>query len=211
MGLACGAGATVAWAFLCDVYYAVYCLLRAGFMACYTMVSVETRPATVRRIWPRALVDLAIVSLVGLIVGMVLRGGGQVDVYGIRISFTRLYTPVLMLTLMIVVRTWMAVGVRPRLARALPSLSHAPTAAVGLLVCMAILSPVLSETASSFGQRNWISPRIWWRNSAPGVDLLAFSRRTPFIPGSARCRSDGCRRSREDSTRMSRHCRGSRS
>ncbi len=182
MGLACGAGATVAWAFLCDVYYAVYCLLWAGFMACYTMVSVETRPATVRRIWPRALVDLAIVSLVGLIVGMVLRGGGQVDVYGIRISFTRLYTPVLMLTLMIVVRTWMAVGVRPRLARALPSLSHAPTAAVGLLVCMAILSPVLSETASSFGQRNWISPQIWWRNSAPGVDLLAFFAPNPLHP-----------------------------
>ena len=36
LGLACAAGATVAWAFLCDVYYAVYCLLWAGFMACYT-------------------------------------------------------------------------------------------------------------------------------------------------------------------------------
>ena len=182
MGLACAAGATVAWAFLCDVYYAVYCLLWAGFMACYTMVSFETRPATVRRVWPRALVDLAIVCLAGLIVGILLRGGGQVDVLGIRVSFTRLYTPVLMLTLMIVVRAWMAVAVRPRLARALPSLSHAPTAAVGLLVCMAILSPVLSETASSFGQRNWISPQIWWRNSVPGVDLLAFFAPNPLHP-----------------------------
>ena len=44
-GLACAAGATVAWAFLCDAYYAVYCLLIAGFMACYTMFSVETRAA----------------------------------------------------------------------------------------------------------------------------------------------------------------------
>ena len=44
MGLACAAGATVAWAFLCDVYYAVYCLLWAGFMACFTTFSVETRP-----------------------------------------------------------------------------------------------------------------------------------------------------------------------
>ncbi len=182
MGLACAAGATVAWAFLCDVYYAVYCLLWAGFMACYTMVSFETRPATVRRVWPRALVDLAIVCLAGLIVGILLRGGGQVDVLGIRVSFRRLYTPVLMLTLMIVVRAWMAVAVRPRLARALPSLSHAPTAAVGLLVCMAILSPVLSETASSFGQRNWISPQIWWRNSVPGVDLLAFFAPNPLHP-----------------------------
>ena len=97
--LACAAGATVAWAFLCDAYYAVYCLMMAGFMACYSMFSVETRPTTVRRMWPRSLVDLAIVCLAGLIVGMLLRGGGQVDVFGIRVSFTRLYTPVLVLTL----------------------------------------------------------------------------------------------------------------
>ena len=182
MGLACAAGATVAWAFLCDVYYAVYCLLWAGFMACYTLVTVETRPATVRRIWPRALVDLAIVCLAGLVLGILLRGGGQVEVAGIRVSFTRLYTPVLMLTLMIVVRTWMALAVRPRLARALPLLSHAPTAAVGLLVCVAILSPVLSETASSLSQRSWITPQIWWRNSVPGVDLLAFFAPNPLHP-----------------------------
>jgi hypothetical protein len=181
MGLACAAGATVAWAFLSDVYYAVYCLLWAGFMACYTMISVETRPATVRRVWPRALVDLAIVCLAGLILGIVLRGGGQVSALGFRVSFTRLYTPVLMLTLLLVVRAWMAVAVRPCLARALP-FSHAPTAAVGLLVCVAILSPLLSVTASSFGQRNWISPQIWWRSSTPGVDLLAFFAPNPLHP-----------------------------
>ena len=182
MGLACAAGATVAWAFLCDVYYAVYCLLIAAFMACYTLLSVETRAATVRRVWPRALVDLAIVCLAGLIVGIVVRGGGQVDFFGIRVSFTRLYTPVLMLTLMVAVRAWMAFALRPRLASALPLLSHARTAAVGLLVCVAILSPILSATASSVGQRNWITPQIWWRNSVPGVDLLAFFAPNPLHP-----------------------------
>ncbi len=182
MGLACAAGATVAWAFLCDVYYAVYCLLWMGFMACYTMVTVETRPAEVGRVWPRALVDLAIVCLGGLIVGIILRGGGQVDVLGIRVSFTRLYTPVLMLTLMIGVRVWMAVSVRSKVANAWPLLAHAPTAAVGVLVCVAILSPVLSATASSFGQRNWISPDVWWRSSAPGVDLLAYFAPNPLHP-----------------------------
>ena len=113
---------------------------------------------------------------------MVLRGGGQVDVFGISVSFRRLYTPVLMLTLMIGVRVWMAVIVRPRVVSLLPILSHAPTAAVGLLVCVAILSPLLSATASSFGERNWISPQVWWRNSAPGVDLLAFFAPNPLHP-----------------------------
>jgi hypothetical protein len=182
LALACAAGATVAWAFLCDVYYAVYCLFIAAFMACYGLFSVETRPAEVRRAWPRALVDLAIVCLAGLIVGIVVRGGGQMDLFGIRVSFTRLYTPVLILTLMIGVRAWMVLAVRPRLASALPLLSHAPSAIVGLLVCVAILSPILSATASSVGQRNWITPRIWWRSSAPGVDLLAFLAPNPLHP-----------------------------
>ena len=84
-----------------------------GFMAAYTTAAASRRGRpTVRRVWPRALVDLAIVCLAGLIVGMVLRGGGQVDVFGIRVSFTRLYTPVLMLTLMIG-RARVDGGVRP--------------------------------------------------------------------------------------------------
>ena len=179
-GLACAAGATVAWAFLCDAYYAVYCLFIAAFMACYTMLSVEPRPATVRRMWPRVLVDLAIVCLAGLIVGIVLRGGGRMDVFGIRVSFTRLYTPVLMLTLMIGIRAWLTI--RPRVVAVLPPMSHARMAAVAATVCVAILSPVLSVTASSFGQRQWISPQVWWRNSAPGVDLLAFFAPNPLHP-----------------------------
>jgi len=182
MGLACAAGATVAWAFLCDVYYAVYCLFIAAFMACYGLFSVETRPAAVRRAWPRALVDLAIVCLAGLIVGIVVRGGGQVDLFGIRVSFNRLYTPVLVLTLMVGVRVWMALAIRPRFANALPFRSLVSAGVVGLLVCMAILSPILSVTASSVGQRNWITPQIWWRSSAPGVDLLAFFAPNPLHP-----------------------------
>jgi hypothetical protein len=75
--LACASGAVVAWAFLCDVYYAVYCLFIAGFMAVYSAFSVGPQPATVRRIWPRVLTDLAIVCLVGLIAGLIVRGGGR--------------------------------------------------------------------------------------------------------------------------------------
>jgi hypothetical protein len=179
-GLACAAGATVAWAFLCDVYYAVYCLLIAAHMAGFTIFSVETRPVTVRRNWPRALVDLAILCLAGLIVGMLLRGGGQVDVFGIRVSFTRLYTPVLVLTLMLAVRVWMTI--RPRVVTVLPLISQARMAAIAAVVCIAILSPLLSVTTSSVGQRGFIRPDVWWRSSAQGVDLLAFFAPNPLNP-----------------------------
>jgi len=182
LGLACAAGATVAWAFLCDVYYAVYCLMWTGLMACYTLLTVETRPPEVGRAWPRALVDLAIVCLAGLIVGIILRGGGQVDLFGVRVSFTRLYTPVLLLTFMIGVRVWMALSIRPQVANARTLLAHTPALVGGVLVCAAILSAVLSVTSSSFGQRGWISPQIWWRSSAPGVDLLAYFAPNPLHP-----------------------------
>ena len=153
----------------------------AGFMACYTMFSVETRPATVRRIWPRALVDLAIVCLAGLIVGIVLRGGGQVDVFGIRVSFTRLYTPVLLLTLMIGdSRVDDDPAARRRGAAADGSRADGRRRARRLR---------RDSLAGAVGYRvdirrnvNWISPQIWWRNSAPGVDLLAYLAPNPLHP-----------------------------
>ena len=210
MGLACAAGATVAWAFLSDAYYAVYCLLMAGFMACYTMFSVETRPATVRRAWPRTLVDLAIVCLAGLIVGMVLRGGGQVDVFGIRVSFTRLYTPVLVLTLMIGVRVWMTV--RPRLVAVLPLLSHAQTAAVGAASpAWRFSRPCCRRPSRRSGSATGSARRSGGGAARRVLTCCRSSRPTPCTRGSGRCRSAGCRRSRAASTRTWPPCPGLRS
>jgi hypothetical protein len=178
--LACAAGATVAWAFLSDAYFAVYCLLIAGFTGAYSIFSVERQSPTVRRIWPRTLVNLAIVCVAGLIVGMVIRGGGRVDILGVRVSFTRLYTPVLILTLLVLLRMWMAI--RPRLVAVLDVSRYGQVAAVAGLVCIAVLSPVLSAVGSPFSQRQWIGPQVWWRSSAPGVDLLAFFAPNPLHP-----------------------------
>jgi hypothetical protein len=180
LALASAAGATVAWAFLCDVYYAVYCLLIAAWVAGYSIFSVERQTPTVRRIWPRALVDLATLCVAGLIVGIIVRGGGSVDVAGLRVSFTRLYTPVLVLTLLIVVRTWLTI--RPKVVAVWPVASYTPAAIVSAVICIGILAPVLSASGSLFSESQWINPRILWRNSAPGVDLLAFFAPNPLNP-----------------------------
>jgi hypothetical protein len=178
--LACAAGATVAWAFLCDAYYAVYCLLIAAFAAVYSVLSMERQTPTARRFWWRSLADLAIICVAGLIVGMVIRGGGSLDVMGIRVSITRLYTPMLVLTLLVVVRVWLTI--RPRL-RPLPNVSvYAQVAVAAGLVCFIMLSPVLSAVGSPFSQEQWINPDVMWRSSAPGVDLLAFLTPNPLHP-----------------------------
>jgi hypothetical protein len=178
--LACAAGATVAWAFLCDAYYAVYCLLIASFAAVYSIFSVERHTPTVRRVWWRSLTELAILCVAGLIVGILVRGGGRVDLWGIRVSFTRLYTPMLILTLLVLVRTWMSV--RPRLREHVNVSAYAQVAIVAGLVCFVVLSPVLSAVGSPFSERQWLNPGVMWRNSAPGVDALAFFAPNPLHP-----------------------------
>jgi hypothetical protein len=178
--LSCAAGATVALAFMCDAYYAVYCLLIALYMAAYSIFSVERQSPTVRRIWPRAVVDLLIVCVGGFIVGVVIRGGGQLDLFGIRLSATRLYNPMLILTMLVLVRLWMTI--RPRVTRVVPISPYAQAALPAAVVCALILTPVLYANGSPFGEQQWINPQIWWQNSPPGIDFLAFFAPNPLHP-----------------------------
>ena len=63
-----------------------------------SLVAVERRPLSVQRVWWRTAFNLLLLSLAGLIVGIALRGGGRLELFGLRISMTRLYTPVLLFT-----------------------------------------------------------------------------------------------------------------
>jgi hypothetical protein len=178
--LSCTAGAIVAWAFLCDVYYAVYCVLIALFMACHSIFSVERQSTSVRRVWPRATIDLLILCLGGFIVGVLFRGGGQMDFFGIRVSFTHLYNPMLALTLLVVIRVWMTL--RVRVVRFLTLSPYALAAFPAALVCALILAPVLYATGPQLGHQQWISPQILWRSGPVGVDLLAYFAPNPLHP-----------------------------
>jgi hypothetical protein len=178
--LACAAGATVAWAFLCDTYFAVYCVMMAAFTVAYSVFSVEPRSAAVRRVWPRAVVTLAIVCVSGLIVGIIIRGGGRVEFLGFRVSFTRLYTPMLVLTALIALRVWMTI--RPRLVKLVDVTPYAQATVLAALVCIAMLSPVMFANGVPFSERQLISPQVLWRSSAPGLDLLAFFAPNPLNP-----------------------------
>ncbi|MDQ3070487.1 MAG: hypothetical protein M3R55_12265, partial [Acidobacteriota bacterium] len=95
---AAAAGAVVAWAYLCDPYYAVYCVLMLIFMIGYAIVTVRIpeRKALFRSAtWP---LDLLILCLGGLIAGIMLQGGGNIEMMGLRVSMRTLYTPTLVLT-----------------------------------------------------------------------------------------------------------------
>ncbi len=178
---AVAAGAVVAWAFLSDPYYAVYCLLMAVLALAFASVVVQRGPLANKALVRHVMLDLALVCVGGLIVGIVIRGGGRFEVLGLRVSMTRLYTPVMLFTILAVARIW-------SIAR--PKISWVPdviarqlrVVVVAGLACITVLSPALVAMRSQWGERAWISPRVFWRSSAPGIDLLAFFTPNPLHP-----------------------------
>lgn len=178
--LAIGAGIVVAWAYLCDPYYAVYCLLTATFTVVNSVLALERSAAPTRLARYAAFLDLALLLVGGLIVGIVLRGGGQFEILGLRVSMTRLYTPVMLFTVLAVVRIWTLIG-----ARVTWSVRELPPARVAIaagVACAVLLSPMLYAMSTTIGHREWIGPRVYWRSSAPGVDLLALLVPNPLHP-----------------------------
>lgn len=178
------AGAIVAWAYLCDPYYAVFCILMACFSYAYSVLWLERRPSPDVPGSPlrwTTFIDLTLLCLAGFMVGVLLRGGGRVDMFGVRVSMRHLYTPMLVFVVVAHVRVFTLVRLR-RVRLAAPLLSVLRMTGTGAAVCAIVLAPILYPMASSFGEQQWISPKVWWRSSAPGIDLLAWVIPNPLHP-----------------------------
>jgi hypothetical protein len=127
------------------------------------------------------LLDVLIVCFGGLVTGMALGRGGDFKVLGIAVHMRSLYTPVLILTVLVMVRT--IVWWRPRLMR-MPDLGPLPIKAILVagLACIGPLSPVLYGTVERFTDGRFVSPQVFWRSSPRGVDLLSFFTPNPNHP-----------------------------
>jgi len=178
-------GATIAWAAFCDPYYAVYCLMLGAVLTASRLVAVTRSEAgvTARRRWiVRMLLDVAIVALAGLIVGVHLAGGGLVRIASISISMRTLYTPTLVLTVLVVLRALLTI--RARLAwRPVPAAApFIRAAAAALVVAVVLLSPTLYAVTVRVAQGRMVTAPVLWRSSAPGVDLVSFFLPNPNHP-----------------------------
>jgi len=180
-GSAALVGLCMAWAALCDAYYGVYCVMIAVLYVATIAIRVPRAPAPAPRhpwVW---LLDVLIVSFAGLVAGVAIGRGGDFEVLGVSVHIRSLYTPVLVLTVLVMVR--FAVWWRPRLSR-VPDFGPLPfkAALVGLLACVGPLSPVLYGTVERIVDGRFVSPKIFWRSSPRGVDLLAFITPNPNHP-----------------------------
>ena len=183
-------GITVAWAFSADVYYAVYCILiAAGFLAAELVTFDSWRRVDGRRPRVTWALDLVIICVAGLIVAILASRGWSFQFLGRVVRMRGLYTPMLVLTTLLAARVWLTW--RPAWkGAALPDVWRVVRlCSVGALVTAAVLSPVLYAMSVRISQGQFVSPKIYWRSSPRGLDLLAMiapNPNHPFAPESLR-------------------------
>jgi hypothetical protein len=118
---------------------------------------------------------------------MTIRGGGPMialgSMIGVRLSMRTLYTPMLIVSCLVLLRVVLAL--RPRIhfrGTLMPSAPVLKAAAVGILAMLLPLSPVLYAFGERLAFDNGVGTPVYWRSSPPGVDLLAFVLPNPNHP-----------------------------
>ena len=172
-----GLGVAEAWATACDVYFGVYCLLlAAGYVVASNIQLHRVSSPTVRKSYVRAL-DILGVCLVGLVAALLVRHGWEFAFLGRVVRVRTVYTPLLILVTLAGIRiglhyrTSLSPGTR---ARAMTLLRAAAVAGV---VTSVLMGPLLLAVSEQFQSGSFVRPRIFWRSSPPGIDLIAW-----FVP-----------------------------
>ena len=175
-------GATIGWAASTDVYYAVYCLLIGAIFLVARVVSITPSPHAGHARAVRWSIEVLILCVGALIVTMIASGGWQIDVLGQPVRMRSLYTPMLVLTTLCLVRlAWeFRASLAPITRADLWRFARLATAAG--LVGGAVMSPVLYAAALRISSGDFVTPHIFWRSSPPGVDVLALALPNPNHP-----------------------------
>ncbi|HVG71208.1 MAG TPA: hypothetical protein VM819_09870 [Vicinamibacterales bacterium] len=174
-------GATIAWASMTDVYYAVFCLVIGLAFVVGRVVSIERRPAVALRSSSRVL-NVAMIGTAAAIAFIAVSGGVEVTVGGHSIRSRTLYTPVLILTILAAVQIgrrfrFQFVDVTGADVRRFVRL----TAITGVVTAV-LASPLLYAAGVRLVRGDFDTPRVFWRSSPPGIDLLALVLPNPNHP-----------------------------
>jgi hypothetical protein len=169
-------GATEWLAASTDVYYAVYCLLIGAIFLAARIVAIQRSPLAGRSVAVRWALDVLILSIGGFIAALAISGGWQFSIMGRPLPIHSLYTPMMVLTVLVAVRVGWELRTSLRPSTGLWRLVRFSLAAG--VVATFLLSPVLYATAVRFRTWGQLDPsKIFWRSSPGGVDALAI-----FIP-----------------------------
>lgn len=175
-------GAVVAWAASTDVYYAVYCLLIGATFLTARVLAIHGSPQSGRATAVRWAIDVLLLCVAGLVAAIAVTGGWAPSVMGLTISARSLYTPMMVLTILAVLRlSWrLRASLKPDATGEAWRLAGL-TVATGLVTTL-LLSPVLYAVGLRIASGRFTSPQILWRSGPGGVDLLALLTPNPNHP-----------------------------
>jgi hypothetical protein len=175
-------GITMAWAASTDVYYAVYALLIGAIFVVARVVTIEASPMAGRARAARWGLDVVILCVAALVATIAATGGWELHLMGRQVRMHSLYTPVLILTILVLARA--AWYFRPSLAPLTRAdfWRFARLATAAGLVGAAVMSPVLYAAALRLSRGEFTTPSIFWRSSPPGIDVAALLVPNPNHP-----------------------------
>jgi hypothetical protein len=174
-------GATEWLAASTDVYYAVYCLLIGAIFLAARVVAIHRSPQAGRSVAVRWALDVLILSIGGFIAALVVSGGWQISIMGWPLPIHSLYTPMMLLTILVAIRV--AWELRTSLLPTSGLWQFIRFSLVAGVVAIFLLSPVLYATAIRIRTSGQLDPsKIFWRSSPAGVDLLAIFLPNPNHP-----------------------------
>jgi hypothetical protein len=175
---AIGMGVMAALAAFSDAYFAVYAVvitLTVLAVRQFGLTSAESPSWRPRgALWA---IDLLIVCTLGIVAAIVVRGGSRYELLGMRVNLVRLYTPMLVFTVLCVVRLLVVLRPRLRVAEDAGWASILRVGTLAVVMAMLLLSPILVAVGQRMKEGRLDSTKTLWRSSPPGVDLAAF-----FLP-----------------------------
>jgi hypothetical protein len=176
-------GTIVAWAAVCDPYYAVYCAMMAAWFLWTRAVRVRWSPWTWRPSGALVrVIDGMIIGIAGVAGVILATGGTQFHVGPVRVGLLTLYTPNLLLVVAIVTRVLLTTRPRAVLRPARRWAGLVPRLAGMAVVSAALLSPILYALAARWFDDRYVSTPLFWRTSSPGADLLTLLLPNPNHP-----------------------------
>jgi hypothetical protein len=175
-------GLVAGWAGYCDVYYTIFCALMGIAVAAHHQVSVVWTVPNLAR-WRVRIVNGLLGASACVLAWRLSHANTSINLLGQVITIRTLYTPVLLVTALALIRLAFS---RPfRLAaqpHAYPFAAGARLSAWAMATTAIVLSPVIVGLAGRFMSGRLPRTPIYWRSSPPGVDLLELVLPNPNHP-----------------------------
>jgi hypothetical protein len=177
-------GIAAAVAAFTDVYYAVFCLMIAAGYVVVQIVDVRRASSVTTQRRVRIAVDLLIACIVSLTAAIAVTGGWQFTLGGRPVSVRSLYTPVMVATVLVVVRVAWRYRARVAAIASSDMRRTARLAAASGVAATILLSPVLYGVGQRMREGRFDDTPVFWRSSPPGVDVAALVLPNPHHPWS---------------------------